>query len=77
MRRQLLVATVLFVALVGCAPRGAVPEHAATESLECTRWDTGVARCVDKEAGVVCWYDTQCSRGGMSCLPIEQTNLDR
>lgn len=34
---------------------------------------SGVTRFVDQEAGVVCWvYSDQ-----MSCLPVEETRLDR
>ena len=37
---------------------------------------TRVGRIVDDEAGVVCWVHKR-PAGGISCLPIEQTRLDR
>lgn len=37
----------------------------------------GVFRIVDDDAGVVCWIYLGGDPGGISCLPIEQTRLDR
>lgn len=34
-----------------------------------------VERYVDEEAGVVCWVYTAPLRGGIYCIPIEETKL--
>ena len=38
---------------------------------------TTVSRVEDAKAGVVCWVYSGYERGGIDCLPIEQTRLDR
>ena len=37
---------------------------------------TTVYRVADDEAGVVCWIYRGYEKGGIDCLPIEQTRLD-
>ena len=39
--------------------------------------DSLTTRYVDEEAGVVCWVYTAFHGGGISCLPISETKLDR
>lgn len=54
-----------------------------SESGHYTSGDSTVTRFVDREAGVVCYkYDDKMGgeyghAGGLSCLPIEQTDLDQ
>lgn len=57
-------------ALASC---GAAEE--STEDTACIQLRASVCRFVDTEAGTVCWMYTRAYRGGISCLPIEQTDL--
>jgi hypothetical protein len=39
---------------------------------------TYIVRSIDKEAGVVCWQNTTYnSSGGIFCMPLSQTKLDK
>jgi len=38
-------------------------------------WGYPPGRFIDHEACVVCWYSRSMS-GGLSCLPVEDTNLE-
>lgn len=43
-----------------------------------TNVTTRVERFIDKEAGAVCWvYRPAWEAGGISCLPLDQTNLSQ
>lgn len=80
MRKILIVAILL--ALFGCA--APTPEEREAEAAK-TGWvmvtqAQGLAfvyRIVDEEAGVVCWVFTGPNKGGISCLPLGETGLDR
>jgi hypothetical protein len=37
--------------------------------------DRNFERYIDREAGVVCWKVSITDSGGISCLPIDKTNL--
>lgn len=65
--RVLIVAVLVLLGLVSCAPGRAT---AASSSL------VRVERHIDQEAGVACWVYIGVYQGGITCLPLEQTQLD-
>ena len=77
MKRALIV--VLFCALlVSCTPKRelATSEMPSTLFYEVARGRaSGVYRVVDAKAGVVCWIYVGYDKGGICCLPIEQTDI--
>ena len=38
---------------------------------------SGVYRFVDREAEVICWIFISSYKGGISCLPLDETGLDQ
>lgn len=62
-----LLITVL-IALTACAAP-AVMQGAVTSDPSIMRW-------TDREAGVVCWVYYGYNKGGISCLPIDETRLE-
>ncbi len=74
----LLILAVLVV-LAGCNTQEAL-ESIQTEK---PRWikiadspqSYGLHRIIDEDAGVVCWVAAHYRSGGISCLPLSDTNL--
>jgi hypothetical protein len=68
---------ILLLALVACA--------ALTTEMEITQLPVAkpsgtritVYRIVDEEAGVACWVFVGYHKGGISCLPLNETRLDQ
>ena len=48
---------------------------AAREATSTTRTHPDVERFIDRDAGVVCWVYRGYKKGGIHCLPLEQTRL--
>lgn len=75
-RRALLAgaASAGAVALAGCSASDTQPEPTEVEGVP-----ADVERFVDRDAGVVCWtfndHDAYAGAGGLSCLPLEETDL--
>ncbi len=71
--KWLTVLVVVILVLVACAPQ---PIIDGTTKLVGSK--TTVSRYIDEPAGIVCWifsgYD---GKGGISCLPIDQTLLGK
>jgi len=67
---KLIALSALIVLVTACAP--AVSEPVGDNGVE--RY---IERYVDTEAGVTCWIYSNGYQGGISCLPIEQTKLDK
>lgn len=74
-RKLVLIALVL---LAGCLGGGTPSDEAQREDVS-----DHVERFVDNDAGVVCWIYSDGSvapegqAGGISCIPLEQTDLAR
>ena len=74
--RKVLIVTML-LALFGCA--GPEAETGAEQTIV-TGSSGGlftVSRIIDEEAKVVCWVFTGYYKGGISCLPLNETGLDQ
>ena len=69
--KHLLILT-LIVLLFLAAACGPSPGYEDTKDIGnmITRWQ-------DNEAGVVCWVFVAYNKGGISCLPVSETKLDR
>ena len=71
--KWLLVAVMLLaVLLIGSSCETSVQEPGVSDSIHLS---SSVSRFVDLDAGVVCWIYEGNERGGISCLPIDQTRL--
>jgi hypothetical protein len=68
----------LSMMLVSCALQPTMPEPTPESNLvyRDAFYDMNVLRFVDREAGVVCWVIRGSQKGGISCLPLEQTRLE-
>lgn len=71
----ILVLLILLIA-TNCGAAPPTPEG-AERLLEYPRQTDGWSRFVDDEAGVVCWWYKSGYGGGLSCLPLSETNLER
>jgi len=71
-----VIAVVLLAGLAGCV--GGEDPNNSGEERNGTVIDGEVTRFVDTEAGVVCYKyeDDSWEQGGISCVPLEQTDLD-
>ena len=65
--KKILLLILLLVVLTGCGEM-----NTQNDDL----WGY-VHRLVDEEAGVVCYFYTTYGGSGISCLPLEQTRLER
>jgi hypothetical protein len=63
----LLVIVLAGYLLFGCRP--------AIRSGDSARIHGSIDRFTDDEAGVVCWAYDAAEKAGLSCLPINETNL--
>lgn len=61
----------LIILLISMTLAGCEVSH-VTETKELA---SGITRLVDPEAGVVCWVYSGYNVGGISCLPLSETNL--
>jgi len=80
MKRFLLLLVVVTILLIGCAPVASMPTDDSVSAQEIPAGNGGlggnnVFRYIDEEAGVVCWIYSDGYRGGISCLPLVETNL--
>lgn len=66
----LLVCAALVLLLAGCGP-------ATAETYSVKGWENRIERFEDTDAGVVCWVYHDSYKGGLSCLPINQTKLGK
>lgn len=71
-----VIALVLLAGLSGCLAGGdqGSAQGEAEQSAQ-GNVDDEVDRFVDEEAGVVCYKYHGFEKGGLSCVPIEETNL--
>ena len=80
MKRIILVGLVL-IFMIACArpeyqdSQGAKPQTIGRISID--GYGGYVERITDNEAGVVCWVLMGYEKGGISCLPLEQTKLSK
>lgn len=65
MKKTLVLLVALMLILVSCLP------DEGKKTLD----NSAVTRFTDDEAGVVCWVYQDFNRGGISCLPINDTKL--
>lgn len=67
--RNLVLLAAVLVVMMKCAP-------VYEDQIETSQINpyTNIERYVDEEAGVVCWLYAG-YQGGLSCLPIDQTDL--
>lgn len=77
MKLRLLLLLATLVVLGGCVPAvdgsgNPLPRSAPVSA------SLNVQRVVDEEAGVACWVWTSAlyETGGISCLPLSETDLD-
>jgi hypothetical protein len=75
MKKVALLLLLVAVLLAACTyPSGAVPQQEPIQPIQCTNFDHGsLWRCVDAEAGVVCWM---IYGAGLDCMPLEDTDLE-
>lgn len=69
MKRLFLVLVLLMVSCSSVETSEVTP-HNPTILIQ-----DNVYRFIDKEADVVCWVYAQGYKGGISCLPLSETNL--
>jgi len=71
-----LIAVVLLAGLAGCVGGDETTDSGPKDEKvqDDGRFDD-VDRFIDREAGVVCYKFTGFEKGGLSCVPIEQTNF--
>lgn len=64
--------TLLLLALAGCGPL----VDDGQQRPDCTQVTSGslsgVYRCVDEDAQVVCWVWTGYNQGGIDCMPFSE-----
>jgi hypothetical protein len=86
MKKLLLIMILMATILVACTPEYTPPENAiihrrVTDSFNIKLLMKGgmlaISRFVDEEAGAVCWLYEGYEKGGISCLPLDQTNLGK
>jgi len=71
MKKFLIILVLSILFLVSCAP-----EYQQNVS-EQTNLTDSVSRFIDNEADVVCWIYRAGYKGGISCLPISETSLNK
>ena len=64
--RRLILLVVLLLVVLGLSGCG---------SASGDYTGSGVQRYIDNEAGVVCWVYTAPYRGGLDCMPLNETLL--
>jgi hypothetical protein len=82
MKRVMLIGLIVIM-LYGCS-KTAPPLVSNEKQIEITHlgnvelyYSADIGRFEDKDAGVVCWVIAEYSGGGISCLPLDQTNLSK
>jgi len=77
--KKIFLAIIFALLISGCAPpTGDSPDASDTKDTEVVGLTDSVFRVVDEEAGVVCWiYSSGGYKGGIDCMRIEETDLDR
>ena len=71
---KILVLLVVLVSLVACGGPSSLSSNESEQGLfEFSERSYPVYRVVDREAAVVCYVYV---RGGLSCMPISDTQLD-
>lgn len=78
MKKIVILFLVLAVLVAGCTP-AAQATDLEKENLKLIvdgGLGRGTYRLTDEEAGVVCYVFMGYQRGGISCLPISETNLE-
>ena len=71
----LIVAMLLCFAIIIVATASCANMQEQEGLSECEKvMDESVYRCIDKEAGIVCWI-TRWGDRSIDCLPIDQTGL--
>jgi len=83
MRRLMLLLLIATMLLAACGPEpDSLPEPDSEDCQPDRQWCNdeictvlsakfGLIRCIDKEAGVVCWRSD-----GLVCLPLDKTNIE-
>lgn len=82
MNKRILLISLVLLVLVGCATQEYTNEDSGIDSIYLGKIKSGsyanyIERFIDSEAGVVCWVVVEFRGGGISCLPLDQTNLSK
>ncbi len=73
-RLKLIALPLLSLVLAGCA--ASAGGNSTFWQISNTRL-SGVYRTLDEEAGVVCWVYSSIDKGGIDCMPISETKLEK